>query len=235
METGTREAELFAERLLDLEPLVAERRQRAGGAGELPDQHTRFQFLQPFGVAIEHCQPDRGLVAERHRQRLLQMGATGHWRIAVALRQIGQDTAQVSDIVFNDLKARAQLQHHRCIHDILGGRAPVQIAACLAALPGDLMHQRQDRIADSVGLTAQQIEIQRRHIGPFRDLLRSVPRNHAAARLGFCQRDLDLGIAGNQAEVRKHLAHRRSAESIAEQDEVEDSGRSRENGHGRAF
>jgi hypothetical protein len=150
------------------------------------------------------------------------MSAAGHRRDAVKVRETGKNLAQLANIGLDHVEGIAHLQGNGRVHDVLGGRAPVQIAACLAALLGDLMHQRQDRIADNVGLTAQQIEIQRRHIGPFRDLLRGVPRNHATARLGFCQRDLDLGIPGNQAEVRKHLAHRRSAEGIAEQDGVEE-------------
>ena len=140
---GHAEAEFLAQRLLDLEPLVAERSQRAGGACELADQDARFQLREAFGVAVEHRELDRGLVAERHRQRLLQMGAAGHRRIAIALREIGEDAAQRGDIGFDDLKAGADLQDHGGIHDVLRGRAPMHIAAGLAALFRHLMHQRQ--------------------------------------------------------------------------------------------
>jgi hypothetical protein len=116
--------------------------------------------------------------------------------------------------------------------DILRGRAPMQITAGLAALPGELMHQRQDRIADDIGLAAQQVEIERRDIGPFRDRLRRLRRDHAAARLGFRQRDLHLGIARYQADVGEHFAHGRRAEGIAKQDGVENGGRSRDDSHG---
>ena len=81
---GHAEPEFLAQRFLDLESLVAERGQRAGGAGELADQHARLQLREAFGVAVEHRQIDRGLVAERHRQRLLQMGAPRHRRVAIA-------------------------------------------------------------------------------------------------------------------------------------------------------
>ena len=176
VETGTPRPSSLAERLLHLEPLVAERGQRAGGAGELADQHARLQLREPFGVAVEHREPDRGLVAERHRQRLLQMGAAGHRRVAIALRQIGEDAAQRRRCRASMIARPARnLQHHGGIHDVLRGRAPMHIAAGLAALLHHLMHQRQDRIADDVGLAAQQIEIERRDIGPRRRFRRRPP------------------------------------------------------------
>ena len=204
---GNAEAEFLAKRLLHLESLVAERGQRAGGAGELADQHARLQLFEPLGVAVEHRQVDRGLVAERHRQRLLQMGAARHRRVTMPLRQIGEDAAQGGDIVFDDLKAFAQLQHDGGVHDVLRGRPPMHVAAGLAALFCHLVHQRQDRIADDIGLAAQQVEIERRDVGTVGNFVRRFRRDHPAARLGPRQRDLDLGIARDQAEIRKHLAH----------------------------
>ena len=81
---GNRKAEFLAKRLLDLESFVAQRSKRAGRAGELADQNTRLQLLEALGVAVEHRQPDCRLVAKRHRQRLLQMGAAGHRGVAIA-------------------------------------------------------------------------------------------------------------------------------------------------------
>ncbi len=77
----------------------------------------------------------------------------------------------------------------------------MQVAAGLAALFCDLVHQRQDRIADDIGLAAQQIEVERGNIGASRDRLRRLRRDHAAARLGLRQRDLDLGVARDQAKI----------------------------------
>ena len=229
---GNAEAEFLAQRLLNLKTLVAERSQRAGGARELADEHARLQLGEPLGMTVEHRKPDRGLVAERHRQRLLQMGAARHRRVAIALREIGKDAAQRGNIGFDDLKAGADLQDHGGIHDVLRGRAPMHIASGVAALFHHLVHQRQDRIADDIGLLAKQVEIQRRDVGPLGDLVGRLRRDHAAARLGLRQRDLDLGVAGDQAEIRKHLAHGRRPEGVAEQDGIEDGGRGREGGHG---
>src|SRR5580700_6782053 len=95
------EAKLLAQRRLHLKTLIAERRQRARGAGELADQHARLQLLKPFRMAVEHREPDRGLVAEGDRQCLLQMGASGHGRVAIAPREIGEDAPQLRDVVFD--------------------------------------------------------------------------------------------------------------------------------------
>jgi hypothetical protein len=205
--------------------------QRAGRTSELADQHARLQLREPLGVAVEHRKPDRGLVAEGHRQCLLQMCAARHRRVAIAAGEIGEDTTQRGDILLDDPEPRPHLEHDRGIHDVLCGRAPMQVTAGLAALPGDLVHQRQDRIADNVGLAAEQIEIQRRDVGLSSDVLRRLRWDHAAARLRLGQRDLDFGIARDQAEVGKHLAHPRRAESIAEQNGVENGGRGREGCH----
>jgi hypothetical protein len=40
----------------------------------------------------------------------------------------------------------------------------VHVAAGLTALFHELMHERQDRIADDVGLVAQEVEVQGRYI-----------------------------------------------------------------------
>ena len=115
-------------------------------------------------------------------------------------------------------QAFAQLQDHGGIHDVLRGRAPMHVAAGLAALLRHLMHQRQDRIADIVGLLAQEIEIERRNVGTRSDRFGRISGNDAAFRLGLRQRDLDLGVAANQRVVGKHLAHARCTEGVAEQD-----------------
>ena len=225
------EPEFLTKRLLDLKSLVAERRQRTGRAGELAHQHARLQLGETFGVTVEHRQIDRGLVAEGHRQRLLQMGAPGHRRVAITRGEIGQDTAECSDIRLDDLEAGADLQDYGGIHDVLRGRTPMHITASVAALLYHLVHQRQDRITDNVGFAAQQVEIEGRDVGAISDFLGGFDRDHSAARFGLGQRDLDFGIARDQAEIRKHRAHRRRAEGVAKQDGVEDGGRGRESGH----
>jgi len=109
---GHAEAKFFAKCVLHLKALVAERGQRSRGASELADEDARFQLLQAFGVTVEHRKPDRGLVAERDRQRLLQMGTSAIGVIAVTLRQIGENPAQCRDILLDKAQAFAELQDH---------------------------------------------------------------------------------------------------------------------------
>ena len=45
----------------------------------------------------------------------------------------------------------------------------MHVAAGVAALLHHLVHQRQNRIADDVGLAAQKIEIESTDVGPFGD------------------------------------------------------------------
>ena len=107
-----------------------------------------------------------------------------------------------------------------------------EVAPCLTALFGELMNQRQDGIADVVGLPAQQLEIERRDVAAACDLVGRLRRNDAAARLGARERDLHLGVALNEREVGKHRPHALGAERVAEQERVEDGGRG-DYGHGR--
>ena len=145
------------------------------------------------------------------------MGAAGHRRVAMAPRKIGEDFSQLRDIALDDLEAGAQLQHHGGVHDVLRGRAPMHVATGLAALLHHLMHQGQDGIADDIGLLSQQIEVERCDVGPRRNLIGGLPRNHTASRLRPRQRHLDLRVARDQRDIGKHLTHRRRAEGIAEQ------------------
>jgi hypothetical protein len=97
-------------------------------------------------------------------------------------------------------------------------------ASGVPALPGHRVHQRQDRIADIVGLLAQEIEVECSDVGTRRDCRGRFSGNDAAFRLRLRQRDLDLGIAANERVVGKHFAHARGAEGVAEQERVEDGG-----------
>ena len=114
---------------LYLEPLVTQRSQGTGGPRELPHQHPGPRFGKSLRVAIEHVEPDRTLVAKGHWQRLLQVRAARHRRIAVAPRKPGQYVAQRPDISLDNVQAIAQLQRNRRVHDVLGCRAPVHVAA----------------------------------------------------------------------------------------------------------
>jgi hypothetical protein len=74
-------------------------------------------------------------------------------------RQVGQDAAQLADVGVDDGQRVAHLQHVGAVHDVLGRRAPVHVAPGLAAHLDQLVHQRQDRVADDVGLVAHVVEV----------------------------------------------------------------------------
>ena len=98
------------------------------------------------------------------------------------------------------------------------------------ALFGDLADERQDRIADILGLALEASEIEGFGVlddgrgGP-RDRRRRLGRDHAEPGLGAGERGLDLGAAGKKGLVAEHRAHRRGAEHVAEDRRVEDADR----------
>ena len=74
--------------------------------GKLPDQHARLQLFQPLGVAVEHGEPDGDLVAEGDRQCLLQVGPAGHRRVAIPLRELGEDVPQGGEVSLDQRQGR---------------------------------------------------------------------------------------------------------------------------------
>ena len=179
-------------------------------------------------MPVEHREPDRGLVAEGDGQRLLAVRAAGHRRVAVTAREFGQDASQLTEILLDDLETIADLQDDRGVHDVLGGRPPVDVAPGLTALLHHLMDERQDRIAYDVGLLAQEVEVEGGHVSAACDLLGGLCRTHAATRLVLSERDLDLGVASDERVIGEHRPHLRGAEGVAEQDRVEDRRGSRD-------
>ena len=134
-----------------LDTPFAERGERAGRAAELRDQHARLQLAQALGMAVHHGKPDRALVAEGDRQRLLQMRAAGHGGVAMLFREPGQRGRNSCHVPLDDGERGADLQHRGGVHDVLRGRAPVHIAARFAELLRKLTHQPEDRVADILG------------------------------------------------------------------------------------
>ena len=114
-----------------------------------------FSSASRCRVAVEPGEPHRRLVAEGDRQRVLQMGAPGHRRVAVAPRQRAEMAAHRVEIRLDQLEPVADLQHRGGVHDVLRRRAPMQPAPAVAGPLGQLAHQRQDRVADGLGLAPQ--------------------------------------------------------------------------------
>ena len=134
------------------------------------------------------------------------------------------------EVLLDHHQGLAHLQHDGGVHDVLGRGTPVHVAPGLAAHLHQLVHERQDRVADDVGLVPQEIEVELVDLRAGGDLLGGFGRDHPTACLGACQRHLDLDVARDQGVVGEDLPHARGAERVAEQDAVEDGG-----GHGNGL
>src|SRR5262252_5591312 len=73
------------------------------------------------------------------------MGSPGHRSVAIFPGQVRQDAAQFSNLRLNERKTFADLQYDRSIHDVLSGRPPMDVAASIAALLDELVHQGEER------------------------------------------------------------------------------------------
>ena len=222
------EAELAGELGAALDRAVAlpERGEGAGRTAELGHQHARAQLREALGVAVEGGEPDRRLVAEGHRQRVLQMGAPGHRRVAVAAREVGEMAAHRREVGLDQREPGADLQHQGGIHDVLRRRPPMQPAPGGAGMLGELAHQRQDRVADDLALAFEAGEVDRFGLGGgARDRRRGLGRDDAEPGLGAGERRLDLGAARDKSMVAKHRAHRRGPEHVGEDRRIEDADR----------
>jgi hypothetical protein len=92
----------------------------------------------------------------------------------------------------------------------------------LAGAVGELAHQRQDRVADRLGLALEPGEIEGLRFfdnicSGLGDRRGRLGRHDAGARLGPRQRRLHLGAAAEKGEFAEHRAHGRGAEHVAEQ------------------
>jgi hypothetical protein len=87
---GQRQAKFLRELLGDVQPLVAERRQRTRRAAELQRQRLAAQSPQARARAIECCGIFRKLQPERNRQGVLQPGSPHHGGVAMFSRQSGE-------------------------------------------------------------------------------------------------------------------------------------------------
>lgn len=136
------EAELFAKEMLHLQAAIANRGERAGSTRELAEQDTRPPLVDALDVAVDRRQPDRGPVAEGHRQGLLEVRAAGHRRVAMLTRETREDCTQILQVARDDIQRYADLEHVGGVHDVLRGRAPVDVTACVAGGLGELMDQQ---------------------------------------------------------------------------------------------
>ena len=225
---GLLQAELGAQAGLRLHRALFQRRQRAGGAGELADQHAFLELRQALAVAQDRRQQAGHLVAEGHRDRLLQVAAADHRRQAMVLRQLGHRRRDRGEFVVHQLQRLADLQHGGGVGDVLRGRAPVhELAELVAAQLVELRDDAQDRVADALGLLAQPRHVDLLDPAVADDLVGRFLRDQAQTPLHDGQGPFDLDVLGGAVLVAPDLAHRVGREDALEDGRVDDGG-----GHG---
>ena len=165
-------------------------------------------------MAIEHREPDGDLVAERDRQRVLQMRAAGHGRVAVLPGEASERPPHCGELRLDDPERVAHLQHDRRVHHILSRRTPMDVSARFAGDLRELMNERQNGEADVGGLAPERVEIDRVEPGVRRDLSCGCFRNHAARGFGAREGDFDVDVAPDERALVEDAAHFRSAEEI---------------------
>ena len=201
-------------------------RQRAGGPRELADEHAVLQLREALAVALDGREQSGHLVAEGHRNRLLQVAAADHRRVAVRLRVARHRPRDRRQLALDDGKPLADLQHGGGVGDVLRRRAPVAILAELvAAQRVQLRHHAEDRIADALGLLPQLGHVDLVEPAVAHDLVGRVLRDQAEAALNLGERRLDVEIFLRAVLVGPHVAHVVAGEDALEDDGVDEGGR----------
>ena len=219
---GHAEFELLHQFGLGGEATAAERGQCAGGAAELADQNAGAQFVQALAVPRESGEQRRHFVAEGDRHRLLQVAAAGHRRVAVFARERGERAGNAVEMPLDQDERLADLHHRGGISDVLGGGAPVApFAEPIAAQTDKLLHDRQYRIADALGLTFQFAKIDLGDVAMPADLLGGLFGDDAEPRLGARQSRFEIEIFLQPVFIRKHAAHGFGREDVAKNRRVD--------------
>ncbi len=111
----------------------------------------------------------------------------------------------------------ADLHHRRRIGDVLRRRAPVApFAEAVAAQRDELLHHRQHRIADALGLRFEFGEVDLGDIAMPADFVGGFFRDDAEPRLRPRQRGLEVEIFLDAVLIGEHPPHRLGGEDVAE-------------------
>src|SRR5215475_4374859 len=98
------ELELLHQLILNLESVLAERRECAGGAAEFSDQHARLDLFQTLLVPLEGGEHSRHLVSKGDRHGLLKIAASRHRRVTILLGECRQSVADAVDVLLDEGK-----------------------------------------------------------------------------------------------------------------------------------
>ena len=122
----------------------------------------------------------------------------------------------------DQIERLANLQYRRRVGDILRRRAPVAILAEPVFAPGgELLHEAEHRRADALGVLREACSCRSCRAPLGTDLRRGVRRDDAETSLHGSQRSFEFQIFSDATFVGENLAHRFTAEGIAEQGRVD--------------
>jgi len=217
------ELELLHQFVLDLQAILAERRQRACGTAEFADQHARFYFIQALPVTLECRQHGRHLVAEGDRHGLLEIAASRHRRVAVFLRKRGKSVADAFDFLLDDHERFADLHDGRRVGDVLRGGAPMRpFAKSVLAEFHQLLHHGQNRIPDPFGcfLEFRHVDFVGRAVTD--DFGGRFFWDDAEPGLRARERGFEIEIFLHAVLVGEHVAHGLRGENVAKHRGIED-------------
>jgi hypothetical protein len=167
----------------------------------------------------------RGLASRsRADECLLQVRAPGHRRVAVQAGEGGQHIHDLGELGLDQDHGIPRLQYGGGVHDVLGRRAPVQVAPCLAELFRQLADEPDDGIADVLGIVLQLSQIERNGGRPVCDGGGGFARDDPGFSLSQGQCHLGPDIGTDLRLVREDGLHGRCGEDIPVEDAVEDGG-----------
>ena len=169
-------------------PGLAERGERARAAAQHHHEHARLTGDEPLHVAAELVDPHRYLEAERGGHGVLAVGATGQEHVLAALGEVREGGEQRRELAEEDLVGAAHLEELPGLRDVLGGGAPVHVAAGVAlARLVERPDQRHERVARLREPGAHRVHVQELEPRLLHDL--------ALRRLGD---DAELGLGARQ-------------------------------------
>ncbi len=142
------ESEVLRVEADDLEPPIAERRERPCRAAQL-----RCEALLSYGLdaraRLDHRdQPARGLEPERRRHRLLEERACGHRRRPVSPRERGAPGREPIELREDEVERPTADEHRRRVDDVLARRAEVDVVGGVADRSAQLANQRLRGVSD---------------------------------------------------------------------------------------
>ena len=179
--------------LLDVQADGAERAERSSAAAEHRHEHPVLATPEPLDVPDEFVYPDRRLQAERGRDGVLPVRASGHGVVLGSLRQFGeegQDARQLGQVYAVRL---SQLDELAGLGDVLRRGAPVDVSARVAvANPVKLPYQRDEAVAGSRQTLADSLAVHVLQATLADYLLSGVRRNDSEFRFGDRERRFDV-------------------------------------------